>query len=422
MRNSARQSKTGKAWFLIFMGWLIYSVSYLGKVNFNANITLIMTEYGIMKAEAGIIPTFFFFAYGIGQVVNGLLCKKYNIKWMIAGSLLLSGTINLVIALGAPFYLIKWLWMINGFALSILWPTAIRLLSESLPTKALGTSSVVMGTTVAVGTFIIYGLSALYAWVFESFKPAFYTAAIAVIAVSFVWLLFYNKAVAMSVDEKNKEKVAVEIKKNEPEKISMGEGERKLLYITIGVLCFIAIGVNLIKDGLGTWVPAILKEEFDMSDSISILLTLLLPLVAIIGNAFALRVHKKIPDYVNQCGITFSAIAVAILAIIGFMKMENAIFMLVTLIGANFMASSLNSLITSIFPMFMRGKVNSGMFAGILNGFCYVGSTISSYGLGVIADKAGWTMVFLTLAAFCVLVYIVWGIYGIAKGIMKRSV
>ena len=24
--------------------------------------------------------TFFFFAYGVGQVINGLLCKKYNIK------------------------------------------------------------------------------------------------------------------------------------------------------------------------------------------------------------------------------------------------------------------------------------------------------------------------------------------------------
>ena len=420
MSNTAKQSKTGKAWFLIFMGWLIYSVSYLGKVNFNANITLIMDEYGIMKAEAGVIPTFFFFAYGIGQVVNGLLCKKYNIKWMIAGSLLLSGTINLVIALGAPFHLIKWLWMINGFALSILWPTAIRLLSESLPTKALGASSVVMGTTVAVGTFIIYGLSALYAWVFESFKPAFYTAAIAVIAVSFVWLLLYNKAVTMSVEEKNNEEITEDIKKKEPEKISMENDERKLLYLTIGVLCFIAVGVNLIKDGLGTWVPAILKDEFGMGDSLSILLTLLLPMVAILGNAFALNVHKKIPDYVNHCGITFMVIVVAIFGIIGFLKLKIALLMLVILIIAKFMASSLNSLITSIFPMFMRGKVNSGMFAGLLNGFCYVGSTISSYGLGVIADKAGWTAVFYTLASFCVLVFIVWAGYAFAKKIIKR--
>jgi OPA family glycerol-3-phosphate transporter-like MFS transporter len=334
---------------------------------------------------------------------------------MIAGSLLLSGTINLVIALGAPFYLIKWLWMINGFALSILWPTVIRLLSESLPTKALGTSSVIMGTTVAVGTFIIYGLSALYAWVFESFKPAFYTAAIAVIAVSFVWLLLYNKAVTMSVEEKNNEEITEDIKKKEPEKISMENDERKLLYLTIGVLCFIAVGVNLIKDGLGTWVPAILKDEFGMGDSLSILLTLLLPMVAILGNAFALNVHKKIPDYVNHCGITFMVIVVAIFGIIGFLKIKIALLMLVILIIAKFMASSLNSLVTGIFPLFMRGKVNSGLFAGILNGFCYVGSALSSYGLGAIADNFGWTAVFITLGIFCALTVVVWTGYNLYK-------
>ena len=420
MTATENQKKgVGKAWFLIFLGWIIYSISYLGKVNYSANITLIIEEYGITKDEAGLIPSFFFFAYGIGQVVNGLFCKKYNIKWAIAGSLILSGTINLAIALGAPFSIVKWLWMVNGFALSVLWPTVIRLLSESLPTKALGTSSVVMGTTVAVGTTIIYGLSSLYAGIFKSFRPAFYTASIAVLTVAVLWIFMYKKAVSMAKSERKEEEAAPEAKKAEPSKITMAKKERKLLYLTIGLLAFVAIGVNLIKDGLGTWVPSILKEEFNMSDSISILLTLLLPLVAIIGNAFALKVHKKIPDYVNQCGITFSAIAIAIIAIIGFMKMELAIFMLVTLIGANFMASSLNSLITSIFPMFMRGKVNSGMFAGILNGFCYVGSTISSYGLGVIAQNFGWTAVFYTLLSFSVLICIVWGGYRIAKLFIK---
>ena len=87
--------------------------------------------------------------------------------------------------------------------------------------------------------------------------------------------------------------------------------------------------------------------------------------------------------------------------------------MLVCLVIVNFLASSLNSLITSIFPIFMRGKVNSGFYAGILNGFCYLGSTISSYGLGYIADHFGWTAVFFVLIAFCVSVVMVWGVYKI---------
>ena len=68
---------------LIFVCWLVYAFSYLGKVNYSANITQIMDFYGVTKAQAGAVPTFFFFSYGIGQVFNGLFCKKYNIKWTI---------------------------------------------------------------------------------------------------------------------------------------------------------------------------------------------------------------------------------------------------------------------------------------------------------------------------------------------------
>ena len=187
MKHSSNQvkSKKSQAYLLIFLGWLVYATSYLGKVNYSANITQIIDFYGITKAQAGTVSSFFFFAYGIGQVVNGILCRRYNTKWMIFGSLMVSATINLVIAVSTDFAMIKWLWLVNGFTLSILWPTIIRLLSETLPQKVLGTSSVVMGTTVAIGTLVIYGLSSIFA-AFHRFKLSFYSASFAVIAVAII--------------------------------------------------------------------------------------------------------------------------------------------------------------------------------------------------------------------------------------------
>ena len=193
-----------KAVFLIYLSWLVYAISYLGKVNYSANITQIIDFYGVTKTQAGIVQTFFFFSYGVGQVVNGVLCKKYNIKWMIFISLSVSAVINLIIAVSREFSIIKWLWLINGFALSVLWPTIIRQLSEALPKQVLGVSSVVMGTTVAIGTLIIYGLSSIYA-VFDKFIFSFYTAGIAVIIVAVIWLILYDKAVALAKNEKDQE-------------------------------------------------------------------------------------------------------------------------------------------------------------------------------------------------------------------------
>ena len=336
-------------------------------------------------------------------------------------SLFVSASINLIIAVSSDFSMMKWLWLINGFVLSILWPTIVRLLSEALPKKVLGASSVIMGTTVAIGTLIIYGLSSIFA-MFDKFKLSFYTAGIAVIVVAFIWLILYNKAVALAKAEKNEEEtVAVETKAGPVAQEQQKKEERKILFASIYALCFCAIGVNLIKDGLTTWVPSILKEEFSMTDSLSILLTLFLPILAVFGNACALKVHNKIPDYVNHCVVIFAVIAVFIGVIIGSLSFEWVSIMLIGLVTVNFFASSLNSLITSIFPLFMRGKVNSGLFAGVLNGFCYVGSTISSYGLGAIADNFGWTAVFWTLIGFCFLTFVVWGGYAYLKFFLKRK-
>ena len=420
-RAEKRNFNNSQAIFLIILGWLVYATSYLGKVNYSANITQIIDFYGVSKAQAGIVPTFFFFAYGIGQVFNGLFCKHYNIKWIVFISLIISASINLTIAVGSNFEIMKWLWLVNGFVLSMLWPTLIRMLSEYLPKKSLATSSVIMGTSVASGTLVIYGLSAIFA-AFNKFKLSFYTAGISVITVAIIWMIFYNKAVSISKREKEAEDAVEEKKTDTPEENKQNKNDRKILFTSICVLCFCAIGVNLIKDGLTTWVPSILKEEFSMSDSISILLTLFLPVLAIFGNAGALLIHRIIPDYVNHCVATFAVITVFICGIIGSLSLEIISFMIIGLVVVNFLASSLNSLITSIFPLFMRGKVNSGKFAGVINGFCYLGSTISSYGLGAIADNFGWTAVFWTLIGFCAVTFVVWIGYHYVKIYIKRKI
>ena len=407
-KNFENRDRKSDASLLIFLGWIMYMISYLGKVNYSANITQIIDYYQVTKSEAGMVPTFFFFSYGIGQVINGIFCKKYNIKWMIFCSLIISAIINLIVAINSNFNIIKWLWLINGLALSVLWPTLVRLLSETLPQKDLGKSSLIMGTTVATGTLIIYSLSSVYA-IFDKFKLAFYTAAIAETIVAALWILLYKRTVRGAKKEKaTEENVIKEEKKLTQGIIQQKRGEKKVFYTSIYVLCFCAIGVNLIKDGLTTWVPSILKEEYSMADSLSILLTILLPIVAIFGNAYALTMHKKIPDYVTNCFVVFAMMGGVIGIIIGSLALKQVALMLIGLVAVNFSASSLNSLITSIFPIFMREKVNSGLCAGVLNGFCYLGSTVSSYGLGYIADHFGWVSVFWTLIVFCVMVGIIW--------------
>ncbi len=401
---------------LIFLVWLVYATSYLGKVNYSANITQIVTHFGVTKSEAGLVPTMFFFAYGAGQVVNGLLCKHYPIRWMIPGSLLVSATINLIVGLTPNFAIIKWLWMVNGFALSVLWPCLIRLSSESFSQKSLSKSVVALGTTVASGTLVIYGLSSIFA-TFDGFRLAFFTAAIADGAVAVFWFFRFKALQSKALAEKNSEVLP----ENTPQEQKQSVIRPRLVWTMVGVLCLFAVGCNLMKDGLNTWVPTILKETYNFDDSIAIFLTLFLPIVAVFGTFFAVSLHKKIPDFVTHCLVLFLLMGGLIGGILWSLGANQAVVLLLCMIATSLLASSMNNVITSMFPMYMRGSVNSGMVAGVVDGFCYLGSAISAYGLGSVAESRGWDGVFWLLLGVCGLTAVIWGIYITLKSIWKKA-
>ncbi len=410
---------------LMWLCWLIYAVSYMGKVNYSANINQIMEYYSIEQAEAGLVGTFFFFAYGAGQIFNGIFCKKYNLKWVIFGSLTVSGTLNFIIPFVpvSSFGVVKFLWLLNGISMSVLWPSLIRLLSEYLSKRNMAKASVIIGTTVATGTFAIYGLSAIYSTF--NFKFAFYTAGVALPFVGLIWIAFapslMKKSKLLAEEEDALETPLATPLATQTQK-SVGV-ERKLLFLSIFTLMAYAVFTNLIKDGLTTWVPNILKEGFGLKDSLSIIFTLALPMVTVFGNLFAVNLHKKVPDFVTQCALQFFTAGLLIVMVI--VSLEFSILPL-TIVGfavACFFVGACNSVITGIFPLFMKGKVNSGLIAGILNGFCYVGSTISNYGLGSVRKAFNsWNAVLWLLVIVCATVVVVCVVYHFIRlGIKKKK-
>ena len=413
-----KKASTGA--LLLFMCWLVYSMSYLGKVNYNATKPLIIDYFGVTKDVAGMVGTFFFFAYAIGMVLNGIFCKKYNIKWVVFGSLIISSTINLVIALLPKdmFWIIKFLWMINGVCLSVLWPSLIRLLSETLPKAKMPSASKVMGTTVATGTLLIYGLSAIFA-LFDNFRLSFLVPAIVGPTSAILWLTLYKKFTNVEKDDVEEQPVAQE--KVEVKQQNKGSIAKSLLIIII-CLAFIAVITNLIKDGLTSWASTFLKEKFSLDDSASILLSTAMPAMGIAANFLTVWLAGKAKNLILLEGIFFTIGGVAVLVIIFLLKTDLVIITLLCMMTTSLIASGSNNIITSIFPLYMKGKVNSGLIAGILNGFCYVGSTISDYGLGAIQEATGtWESVFYVLLVACVLVVAVALVYMIVNMFNKNK-
>lgn len=382
-----------------------------------------MGYYGVSHADAGLVSTMFFFAYGAGQIINGILCRKYNARFVITFSLLVSAAINLAVFFLPSFFTLKYLWLLNGFSLSFLWAVLSTVLSRCLSDENLKKAVVIMSISTPAGTFLAYLLGALFTKV-NFFNLSFLVGAAALFAIGALWFFSYGKLTSGKtygksgeIADKNGEMATAEVLHTD-ENYS---AEKRNAMITLVFLGVFAVINNLVKDGLSTWMPSVLKEKYELSESGSIALSLALPFLSVFGAFVATRVNDKTKNFVFTSVIFFAVSALLMPIIIwgdlGGFVLPLCVFALIALL-----MTAVNSVVTTMAPMYMRNFFFSGTLAGALNGCCYLGSTISSYGLGKIADDLSWNAVFIIIFAFCIAAVVLGGAYFVRKKVKKQLI
>ena len=147
-------------------------------------------------------------------------------------------------------------------------------------------------------------------------------------------------------------------------------------------------------------MPSILKEEFGVPSSLSIIVTLLLPVLSIFGTSLVNLLHKKHKDENTLNGIFYFATVILSGLIILTLNFKSVPVTLALFGGIACLMSAVNNVITSVVPLYSRDKIDSGLSAGLLNTFCYIGSTLATSLLGKIADTKGWNDVFVCILIF----------------------
>ncbi len=380
---------------LIFLCWAVYTVAYVGRYSYTANGVPIMKYFSVNKDEFALATTFFFFAYGAGQILNGIFCRRYPMKWMIAGSLLLSAVINGLVFFGLPFQFIKYIWLVNGLCQSVFWASLLRILSCYLDEKHMNKAVIIMSTPVTLGTLLVYGMSALFA-LFDGFKLTFLIAFVAMSAIGVLWF-FYYPVLTKRAKLENLPTMSAVTEETSPETVKKERAKNSffrsgILYMLL-LFCVYAIVSNYVKDGLTTWVPQILSEQYQLDDSLSIILTLVLPILGLCGAIFAVFVNKFVKNHSDLLGVFFGLSAITILGIQLLFKTELWYLVLLLFGLVSLFMNGANNIITNMFPLHVGKKYNSGLIAGLLNGACYVGSTLSQYLIALIAIAGDWSAV-----------------------------
>ena len=405
--NAKQLTLKRKQQILIVIACLVYSFAYTGRYSYNANIAPIMAFYNVTRAEAGLTGTFFFFAYGAGQLIHAIFCRFYPRKYIIPGVLGVSAILNIAVFCGVPFGAIKYLWLLNGICQSVLWPTLVLVLSDTMDSVMMKRAVFAMSLTVVIGTVISYGGSAIFN-LFDLFRGAFLLGAVLMVAIGIAWLIGYDTLTLENAG-------LAEAHAASSEATTAGGGSRKRAangaLIGLFAVCGLFMAVdNFVKDGLNTWTPVILKERLGVGDSLSIVLTVALPFCGVFGAMLALRMNRKIRDFRALSGSLLLLLSVCICGILLSMKLESMVLTVAFLGVVSCFAHGINSIMTSIMPFAMRDKVNPGFLAGLMNSAGYVGSTASAYGLGVIADRTDWnTVMYILLFASVGVTLLAWG-------------
>jgi OPA family glycerol-3-phosphate transporter-like MFS transporter len=372
---------------LFLLCWLVYCISYIGRLNFSSAMTLIISERILTASEAGFISMVYFFAYGIGQMINGFLGDKINPNRMIFMGLLFSGFSNIAMGFSHSFTLMALSWGTNGYFQAMIWAPIIRIFAEMLSDKDKVNCSVNIVSSQIIGTLLSYLLSA-GVLAFTKWPGVFIAAAILLTVTSFLWRMgFWDVCRHAEKDEEENMEAGKCGQKENQIQVSFGK-----LMISSGIMTLlIPIMVHgMLKDGVTSWVPTYISESFGIAASFSILLTSILPIINLTGAYMAKFIYRKTREKVGLSVFFFFVTAKLGLILLcvaeSFSPILTACFL--SIVTASMMA--VNTLVINIYPLrFQRYGRVSGV-SGFLNAMAYLGTAISTLTIGLMVQYKGW--------------------------------
>lgn len=399
----------GKQVLLIFALSFLYFANYLCRQSLPANKINFMSEYGVSKPSVGLISMCFFFAYGAGQIINSIFIKKYNKRITLLVPVLIEAALVFTTFFKFDFEIYKFIWLATGICCSFLWMSIMKVLSENLDDKMLNVASVCLTTGISLGTILCYLLSSLFTQL-GHFRLIFLVASIVIlIACIFFFIISWFYRCSPKEDRSVEKEVQKYEKKNRP----------KFAYLLLAFFMMGAMVSNVGGESLNSWISPILKEGFGLSDSISILLSVILPIIHCLYPLTIVFLKKLGAKY--QIIICFAMMFTAYCMSSALIRLNHhalALFLIFVAIGyIGFVM--LNGIFTNLLPLEIRSYYDSGTFSGVMNGSAYIGSVIATFLIPLMIENLGWNSLFIVLVIVALLVsfgsFLVISIFGKKK-------
>ena len=386
-KNAAVQRLSSVQRRIVTLSWITYGAYYLGRVNISTALPAIQEDLGLSKGNVGLITTGLFWAYALGQLINGPLGDRVSPRKFIFVGLMGSGLINIVFGSLSIWWILLVLWSINGYLQATGWGPTLRTLANWLTAEQRTRVSGVFGTSFVVGNALTWLLSgwlvAQYGW-----RQAFWIPGVLMIIMALIWRTYAR-------DHPNESSGAPDQSTpQEPILAGILPNLRRIWTLAIASICLGFAFVTLL-----IWMPTFFVEVGGLDIQRAASVSSLLPIAGIAGTLLVGWISGRF--WIGREGkglaLVLALLAVAFITfpVWSGSLVSNIIMLMVIGAGAN----GATSLLLSTMALVHGGQENASRTAGLVDFSFNIGGGLSGFLVGALLDTQSWSVIFMTLAA-----------------------
>lgn len=372
---------------ILFTSWITYAGFYLTRVNMSVAIPGIIQEFGISKTTMGMVLSALFFAYAIGQFINGQMGDKFGSKKLVAIGLLGTAIINVIFGFTGNFLAgMMLLWAFNGFFQSMGWAPTVKLVANWFPIGERGRAAGILGSSYQIGNVLSLALAGIVVGAL-GWRWAFW-APVAITIFLFIHWLWRVKEKAEDVGL-------------EPVEIATpATGFRSTIrsVLTNRYIWLVAIGLfglNIVRYGFLDWAPTYFFEVQKAHITTAAYKSIIFPLAGSLGALSAGWLSDKFFQS-RRAPISVLLLIILVAGILIFPHWPDHLWWvgLINLAVIGFATYGPHVLMVAALPMDLGTKEMAASATGFIDGWGYIGAGLTGVGTGYLLDHFGWNYAF----------------------------